>query len=141
MSAIEALKSACKPAAMFRNFKDIEIGVYDVKEFKFTVTKFGKKLVVRTEDFMCFLPDRCSKAITTEKQLVELNEGAWVMKYDGRDPKRGNCILVNIVEKQQQQSEQPGQEWEWKQYLTLGDQMQQHELFDRTQQIELFETE
>lgn len=128
MSAIEALKSACKPAAMFRNFKDIEIGVYDIKEFKFTVTKFGKKLVVRTEEFMCFLPDRCSKAITTEKQLVELNEGAWVMKYEGRDPKRGNCILVNIVEKLQ--SEQPKQDWEWNQYLTLEGHTQPNNFFE-----------
>lgn len=118
MSAIEVLKSACKPAASFKNFSDIEIGVYNIEEFKFCQTKYGKKLVVRTEDFLCFLPDRCSKAITTDEQLIELNNGAWAMKYDGRDSKRGNLILVDIVAKQK------SQDWEWNHLLTLDSNIQ-----------------
>lgn len=108
MNAIAALKSACKASASFKNFREIEIGVYNIEEFKFVVTKYGKKLVVRTEEFLCFLPDRCSRAITTDQQLVELNNGAWAMKYSGRDAQRGNCILVDIVERQQNP-----EEWEY----------------------------
>lgn len=114
MSAIAALKSACKASASFKNFREIEIGIYNILEFKFVVTKYGKKLVVRTEEFLCFLPERCSRTITTDQQLTELNNGAWAMKYDGRDPTRGNCILVDIVEQQN-----PG-EWEWNHLITLA---------------------
>lgn len=112
MEAIEALKSACKPAAAFKSFREIEIGVYDIEEFKFIETKYGKKLVIRTSEFLCFLPDRCSRAITTDKQLDELNTGAWALKYDGHDPRRGNCTLVDIVPQQQN--------WEWNEHLALG---------------------
>lgn len=95
MSAIEVLKSACQTfKTTFRNFSQIEIGTYNILEFKFVETKYGKKLVVRTEEFLCFLPDRCSKAITSELQLIELNNGAWAMKYDG---KCGNTVRVDIV--------------------------------------------
>lgn len=116
MSAIEALKSACKVATSFKSFREIEIGVYDIEEFKFIETKFGKKLVVRTPEFLCFLPDRCSRIITRDEQLAELNTvGVWAMKYDGRDPRRGNCILVDIVPQQSNQ-----QNWEWNDFLTTG---------------------
>lgn len=98
MSAIKALKAACK-AVPFKNFREINIGLYEILEFKFIHTKHGKKLVVRTEEFQCFLPERCSKTITTDKQIAELNSGEWVLKYAGRDPKMGNCILVDIIEK------------------------------------------
>lgn len=115
MSAIEVLKSSCKGTVSFRNFREIDVGVYGIEQFKFVETKHGKKLVVRTDEFLCFLPDRCSKAITTDQQVAELNLGEWALKYDGRDVKRGNCILVDIIEKPKQP------EWQWNEFLTLED--------------------
>lgn len=99
MSAIQLLMTSCKPKATFRRFEDIEVGVYNIEKFRFVETKFGKKLVVCTEEFMCFLPERCSKAITTDQQVNELNNGAWAMQYVGRDVLRGNAILVDIINK------------------------------------------
>lgn len=118
MSAIQALKSACKPAASYRNFCDIEIGVYNIEEFKFVQTVYGRKLVVRCEDFMCFLPDRCSKAITTDQQIIELNSGAWALKYEGRDSRRGNLIMVDFIERP---------EWQFPELLALKPMDQQDE--------------
>lgn len=103
MDAITALKNSCKSKKVsFKNFNQIDAGVYNIEEFKFMDTKFGNKLVVRTENFMCFLPDRCSNTITTGEQLDELNNnGALAMQYEGRDEKRGNMILVNIIDRPQ----------------------------------------
>lgn len=121
MSIFETLKSACRASASFKNFSEIEIGVYEVEEFKFVETKFGKKLVVCTEEFMCFLPDRFSKKITTDEQLIELNNTPLRMKYDGRDLKRRNLIMVDFIKKEQE-PQQDGQDWEWNQLLVLESQ-------------------
>lgn len=102
MSTIEALKKACTKSSQFRKFDDIDFGVYDIEEFKFVTTKFGKKLVVRTAEFLCFLPERCSTTINTDEQLEDLNNGLWAMQYKGKDAKRGNYIMVEIIERQPQ---------------------------------------
>lgn len=102
MDAITALKNSCKSKKVsFKNFSQIELGVYNIEEFSFLQTKFGVKLVVRTENFMCFLPDRCSNAITTDEQIAELNGSSLAMQYEGRDEKRGDMILVNIIDRPQ----------------------------------------
>lgn len=110
MSAFEALKSACKASVSFKSFSEIEVGVYDVQEFKFVETKFGKKLVVRTEEFLCFLPERFSKAVSTDNQLIELNAElnsvTYSMKYDGKDPKRKSYI-VDFIKTPKMQDDWP----------------------------------
>lgn len=96
MSAFNLLKSACKASAMYKNFDNIEIGEYKVLEFKFVDTKYGRKVVVVTPEFLCFLPERFGKSITTQEAIDELNKTSCVMKYQGKDPRRKNLILLDF---------------------------------------------
>lgn len=111
MSAIEALRKSCKPKPFnrlpFKSFGDITPGIYNINDFKLTDSIFGgKQVVVCTEYFQCSLPARCSKAIGNDVQIAELNRGSYAMHYTGRDPLRGNMILVEIIDRPQIQEEE-----------------------------------
>lgn len=96
MSAFKKLESACKVSVAFKSFDELEIGAYDVIQFKFMDTRFGKKVVVVCADFMVSLPERFSKAITTDEDIDELNSEKTTMIYTGRDAKRMNRINVDF---------------------------------------------
>lgn len=115
MSAFNALKSACKGSIMYRNFDSIEIGVYKVLEFKFADTRYGRKIVVVTDEFMCFLPDRFSKSIMTQEAIDELNNTPCVMKYNGKDPKRKNLVKLDF----EKYIQQDAQELTWEDLLAM----------------------
>lgn len=72
------------------------------------------------EDFLCFLPDRFSKVVSTDLQLAELNEElesiTYSLKYDGKDPKRKNYIVDFIKTPKEQAAER---DWEWNDLLTM----------------------
>lgn len=102
MSVFQALKSACKASTVFKNFDNIEIGAYNVVEFKFMVTRYGQKVVVVTEDFMCFLPDRIAKAIKSDEAIAELNSVPYIMKYNGKDTSRHNLVMLDFERAPQQ---------------------------------------
>lgn len=104
MSAFKALKSACN--TNYKNFGNIDIGVYKVLEFKLVETCYGTKVAVVTEEFMCFLPDRFSKSISTQEAIDELNGPPCFMKYDGKDPKRKNLIMLDFVKCPQQDAQE-----------------------------------
>lgn len=125
MSAFTALKSACKSAVSFKSFSEIEIGAYEVTKFKFMETKFGKKIVVVTEEFMCFLPDRFSKAITTDEQIAELNAEKTMMTYGGLESKRQNRIIVDFQKMPRETFEHEAQNWEFDDLLVLPSKMEQ----------------
>lgn len=111
MNAFNKLESACRVAVSFKSFNEIEIGAYNVTEFKFMDTRFGKKIVVVTEDFMAFLPDRFSKAITTDEEIAELNSEQTIMLYGGRDAKRMNRIMVEFQKVPQETYQHDAQQW------------------------------
>lgn len=96
MSAFNALKSACRGPVMFEKFDNILPGEYSVREFKFIQTRFGRKVVVVTEDFMCFLPERFAREIASEEAIDELNRTRYIMKYRGKDAKRHNLLLLDF---------------------------------------------
>lgn len=96
MSAFQALKSACKASTVFKNFDNIEIGVYNIVEFKFVETRYGKKVVVVTENFMCFLPDRIANAIKSDEAIIELNSAPYIMRYSGKDASRHNRVMLDF---------------------------------------------
>lgn len=103
MNAFDVLKTACKASANYTSFEHIKPGFYDVQRFKIVNTKFGKKVVVMTEEFDCFLPERFLKGVTP--QVVDaLNSETYVMKYYGKDPTRHNRVMVDF-EKKNPQSE------------------------------------
>lgn len=112
MSAFNALKSAVKASGAYRNFDNIEIGVYKVLGFSFVITRYGQQVVVTTPEFKCFLPDRFSKYIRTVEALAELNATPCVMRFSGKDATRRNRVMVDfdMIPEQQQQD---GQEMPW----------------------------
>lgn len=112
MSAFNALKSAVKSSSAYRNFDNIDIGVYKVLEFSFVVTRYGQKIVVTTPEFKCFLPDRFSKSIQTAEAIAELNATRCVMRFSGKDVTRRNRVMVDF-EMIPVQRQQDGQEMPW----------------------------
>lgn len=117
MSAFQALKSACRATTVFKNFDQIKIGVYDVIEFKFVETRFGKKVAVVTEDFLCILPERFSTTIRTDAAIEELNETRYIMKYKGKDAGQHNRVMLDF--EVYPQPPQNAQEWTFEDLIGL----------------------
>lgn len=116
MSAFQSLKTACKAPTVYKKFDQIAAGEYTVLEFKFVSTRIGKKLVVVTTDFMCFLPDRIAKSLSSDEVIAELNRTPCVMKYGGKDVTRHNRLILDF----EPLLDQPDlQDVSWTQYLTL----------------------
>lgn len=76
-----------------------QIMTYDMVDFKHFDTRFGKKVVVVTASFMCFLPDRFSRIVTTGEQISEFNSwnmtdvmhGVWAASYAEKFRLRSNA--------------------------------------------------
>lgn len=106
MSAFNALKSAVKASSAYRNFDNIDVGVYKVLGFKFMNTRYGQKIVVTTAEFKCFLPDRFSKSIQTDEAIAELNGTPCVMRFSGKDATRKNRVMVDFEKIPQQDAQE-----------------------------------
>lgn len=100
-SLLIELQKACNPR-MFKKFDDIVPGDYPVIEFKHIQTRYGKKLVVVTDDFMAFLPDRFLEKISDAQQLAFANTQRLLMKYHGKDTTRKNLLKLYFVEQQRE---------------------------------------
>lgn len=118
MDAFKKLQAACK-GATFKKFSEIAIGSYEVHQFKFVETRFGKKVVVVTDEFMCFLPERFSKAITTDDQIDALNAEKTMMSYRGRDAGRMNFVILDFQKMGEDLFESGSQQWEFGDLITL----------------------
>lgn len=88
---MNALQLACtsKSTSNYKNFDNIAIGAYEVLEFRIVVTKFGKKIRVKTVDFYCYLPDRFAEFLNEEKQIEEINRIPHIMLFKGKEYFRG----------------------------------------------------
>lgn len=109
MSAFNALKTAAKASSAYRNFDNIAVGVYKVLKFEFVTSKYGKRVVVTTPEFKCFLPDRFSQSIQTDEAIAELNGSPCVMRFSGKDATRKDRVMVDFEAIPQQD----GQEMAW----------------------------
>lgn len=102
-SILTELQKACNPR-MLKKFDDIVPGDYPVVEFKHTQTRYGKKLVVVTENFMAFLPDRFLEKIPDAQQLAFANTQRLLMRYHGKDTTRKNLLKLYFIEQQREEA-------------------------------------
>lgn len=91
-----ALEKACNPR-MYKKFDDVAPGDYPVVAFKHTQTRYGLELVVVTEDFMVFLPDRFLEKIPDAEQLALANSERFIMQYSGKDAARKNFLKLKFI--------------------------------------------
>lgn len=94
MNAIEVLKTACvsKP---FKSFKNLPKGDFVVHEFERVTTDHGERIRVELAEYIVYLPERFSKALT-EEVIVELNKSTVIMSFSGKDPEAGNRLLLDF---------------------------------------------
>lgn len=98
MSIFGLLQKICENKnRVFKNFEQLEVGEYAVEKFELVDTKFGCKLRVKTKDFYICLPDRFAEFINTEEQVNELNGNDTTMKFNGKDQKNKNKILLEFT--------------------------------------------
>lgn len=92
---MEALQLACKVTPL-KNFDQIQTGEYRVRRFSFAETRYGKKIKVETDFFACFLPDRFTKFIASDKDIADINTVPHMMIYRGKDVTQKNRIILDF---------------------------------------------
>lgn len=108
-SAFQLLQMAQSQAYkkyVFKKFSEMEIGDYPVSKFKFIKSNYGplkRRLAVLMEGtpspdettVIC-LPERFNEALSTQAQVDDLNQRAYIMRYRGLDVAQKNRIDVTL---------------------------------------------
>lgn len=81
----------------FKNFDNIEAGDYEVVDFSFVETKFGKRIKVQTATFFCYLPERFTNFVSKQGDIDELNEMPYTMRYKGKDRLQKNRLNLEFI--------------------------------------------
>lgn len=92
---MEALQLACKVVPL-KNFDQIQIGEYRVLRFSFVETRYGKRIKVETDHFNCFLPERFTKFVESDQDIVDLNTVPHMMIFHGKDITQKNRIILDF---------------------------------------------
>lgn len=95
---MDALQQACKSTnSSYRNFDNIEAGDYEVVDFSFVETQYGKRIKVQTATFFCYLPERFTNFVRKQGDIDELNEMPYTMRYKGKDRLQKNRLNLEFI--------------------------------------------
>lgn len=102
-TVFNTLKSACpnEDVKVYKNFDQLSIGEYNIREFNLVETKFGLRLLAISDEFYIYLPARFSKKINEQHQIDELNKGRCTMLYNGKDK---NGVLLDFKQDDEKDS-------------------------------------
>lgn len=99
MSAFDLLNQACVGEEYKTSYSwdNLKIGEYPIDHFTI-IDRFGgdKLYVVLENGYELQLPKRCFGKVNQQNQIDELNTEKNILIWNGKDPKKGNKLLIKF---------------------------------------------